>query len=365
MNSAASNKKSEFWMGVPTFYRWLCQKYPKVLKDCQEDPRVREHSYEYDLLQPNPNGEFDNLYLDMNGIIHPCSHPEEGSQPETEVRMFRFIFAYIERLVNIVRPKRLLYLAIDGVAPRAKMNQQRVRRFKAALEIETEERIYEELAAEFEKDGRPAPPRKPRWDSNVITPGTPYMESMTKALRFWIQYKLSTDPGWKHLRVVLTDSNSPGEGEHKIVQFIRSERHRPDYDPNTRHVLHGQDADLIMLALATHEAHFFILREEVTAPTRNTTQCSYCKSLAHSADDCPDRPALDKEAAFREFLEGKAGSSEVGNALVSFKSTWKNLQFVQIAVLREYLFLEFNFEEKLTFPHDKERVLDDFVFMVG
>ncbi|KAI4987898.1 hypothetical protein ZWY2020_028656 [Hordeum vulgare] len=53
-----------------------------------------------DTSKPSPNSlEFDNHYLDMNGIIHPCFHPEDR---------------------------------VHGVAPRAKMNQQRSRRFRAA-----------------------------------------------------------------------------------------------------------------------------------------------------------------------------------------------------------------------------------------
>lgn len=235
-------------MGVPALFRWLSKKYPKIISAVSEEHAQKiqnadgsETVIPIDARGPNPNGEeMDNLYLDMNGIVHPCSHPEDRPAPANEEEMMIAIFEYTERVVNMVRPRKLLMIAVDGVAPRAKMNQQRSRRFRSAQEAAEKDAEAAEFHArmvangERSADGEDGDKPKKTWDSNSITPGTPFMDLLAQSLRYWISYKLTTDPAWEKLKIIISDATVPGEGEHKIMNFVRSQRSSPEHDPNTR-----------------------------------------------------------------------------------------------------------------------------------
>ena len=201
--------------------------------------------------------EFDHLYLDMNGIIHNCSHPNDDDPHFriTEEKIISDIFHYIEVLFRMIQPRKVFFMAIDGVAPRAKMNQQRGRRFRSAKEAELNEKKAKDRGEKL--------PEEERFDSNCITPGTPFMVRLHEQLKYFVTNKVSTDGLWKGTKVILSGHETPGEGEHKIMDFIRHEKSLDGYDPNTRHCLYGLDADLLMLGLCTHDPHFSLLREEV------------------------------------------------------------------------------------------------------
>ena len=85
-------------MGVPKFYRWLSERYP-----C-----LSEVVKEYQIP------EFDNLYLDMNGIIHICSHPNDDDPHFriSEEKIFQDIFHYIEFLFRMVQPRKVSWALV-------------------------------------------------------------------------------------------------------------------------------------------------------------------------------------------------------------------------------------------------------------
>lgn len=233
------------------------------------------------------------------------------------------------------------------------MNQQRSRRFRSAQEAAQKDEDKEEFLKMLKSQNNgvvhedaTAMAQKKTWDSNAITPGTPFMDILAASLRYWCAYKINTDPAWEKVKVIISDATVPGEGEHKIMEFIRSQRSSPEHDPNTRHVIYGLDADLIMLGLATHEPHFRVLREDVFFQESKARTCHICGQKGHIAEACKGE-AKQKEGDF----------GEKDKALTDKPFIW-----LHVSVLREYLEAELHVSQA-PFRFDLERALDDWVFM--
>lgn len=219
----------------------------------------------------------------------------------------------IDEIVHMVKPRKLILLAVDGVAPRAKMNQQRARRFRSAKDAQE---LKDQLLAQGKEVAE-------LFDNNQISPGTTFMHELGKQLEWFVKFKLNTDPLYQNCeRIVLSDSSIPGEGEHKMMDYIRNLKLLPDYDPNTRHCFYGSDADLIMLSLLTHEPHFMIIREE---------------------------------HVIKKVKQGGVQRIDI--------SRTNNLQLIHISLLREYFLLEYKpLASSMSMTFDLERVIDDFIF---
>jgi 5'-3' exonuclease len=223
-------------MGVPGFFAWLLKqdKHNKILKR-----RL--------FLSPHT------LFFDANCLFHPqCfkilkAFPYELSVDKLESMMMERIINYIKFIIEYAAPSELVYIAVDGVAPLAKINQQRKRRYKSVEENEMKNSIYKKYSI----------PNNTSWSNIVITPGTEFMKKLDKKLREFINvYKSPTS---KQLKFVYSSYEERGEGEHKILQYLKE-----NYTNNTEktHIIYGLDADLIFLALASNMSNIYLLREQ-------------------------------------------------------------------------------------------------------
>ncbi|CAG8697068.1 5581_t:CDS:2, partial [Dentiscutata heterogama] len=149
------------------------------------------------------------------------------------------------------------------------------------------------------------------------------------------------------MKVILSDANVPGEGEHKIMDFIRGQRSSPYHDPNTRHVIYGLDADLIMLSLSTHEPHFKVLREDVFFNDGSFKGCYICGRMDHMANQC------------RVDLVTTRPKSKNEGKILNYN---KPYVLLNIETLREYLAVELR-EPSIPWPFDLENAIDDWVFL--
>lgn len=231
-------------MGIKHFATWFNKNFEKCLY------KFSRHNY--------PEMNIDTFLIDMNGIFHNSAQrvfkygryaPEQSLLRarrnvnkvlvnDITIREYHNdVFNTINELVKITSPKQTLYLAIDGVAPRAKQNQQRQRRYKTTIELNDENTTTN------------------TFNPVLISTGTKFMYDLSQFIHSSIQSKLQS--GEWNFQVIFNDERCKGEGEHKLIEYIRG---RPSEETFCVNAL---DADLFMLALGTMKPNFYLLREEM------------------------------------------------------------------------------------------------------
>jgi 5'-3' exoribonuclease 4 len=218
-------------MGIPSYYKKLIDTVPGLV------------------LKNHPSDIIEWLFMDFNCLIYHClyrddtpPYPGDHCKEEWELQLCECIVNYCLKIIKEVNPKLGVYIAIDGVVPMAKMRQQRLRRFKSIW---------------ISQHSNPNTTSGPSWDKNSITPGTHFMKKLHNRLKSMIK-KLSVK------NTILSSSDEPGEGEHKIINEWRKGNKRGNY------AVYGLDADLIILSILGHEIcqlknNIWLFREEVNA----------------------------------------------------------------------------------------------------
>ena len=223
-------------MGIKHFWLWFKERYGD---DIQTYNRKSINSF---------NIEVDMLAIDMNGIFHTCAQKvyKYGNYAPRfkkllyknsrgkERRLFALITEEIDFYRRLVNPKKRLLLCVDGIAGTAKMAQQRQRRFRSARDA-----------------------GNIGFDPNCITPGTKFMHNLTQYIDWYIRCQISVSPEWKNLEVIFSNEKVVGEGEHKIVNYLRKYK-----TVGESCCIHGMDADLIMLGMASPCENIYILRDD-------------------------------------------------------------------------------------------------------
>lgn len=233
------------------------------------------------------------LYLDFNGAIYQVIRPEL----QTNEALIIHVLDYLDSLVAIFKYKQpitqfilnefsgmeeevtvtddagnilyedgpgiqmieRLYIAIDGTPPRAKMEQQRCRRFHSICRNSRMATIDKEYGDALDHSDT-----NYSIDKNMITPGTEFMHELRTA----INHHIKTSPLMHEIReIIFSDWSNPGEGEHKIMDYIRDHPpHEPIMDDDgdllmPKTVVYGLDGDLIMLAMASQVRNVYLVRE--------------------------------------------------------------------------------------------------------
>lgn len=270
-------------MGIPSYFKRLADSVKGIL--------VREISGVKALL------------LDFNCIVYNCIRDpglpiyseEEEVKEAWEKAVQEEVCKYIVEIWKSCGKPATVLIAVDGVVPMAKIRQQRMRRFKSLWWA----------AKEYEMGVRK--PGEVRWDTNAITPGTAFMEKLSARL-----HTLAKARGW-----TVSDSNEPGEGEHKVMAWIR----KNGRVGQGATVVYGLDADLILLSMLHRcrmDESLFLMREKAEFYDSGAN----CKFMYLSVDSLMDALFV-KENRERHILDYIAGMSFLGNDFLPHSISFK------------------------------------------
>jgi len=215
-------------MGIPSYFSYIIKNYPNILKKFQKNFSQKETI-------------FNNLFLDSNSIIYDSMRDIEYKHNDNntfERNLISAVCKKIEDYIQQISPNELVYIAFDGVAPVAKLNQQKNRRYKSWF------------INNYDSND------KDKWDSTAITPGTEFMNK----LNLQIKYHFRLPKKYKVNKIIVSGSDEPGEGEHKIFEHIRDNSNTLLNDET---VIYGLDADLIMLTInhLQYNNNMYLFRE--------------------------------------------------------------------------------------------------------
>jgi 5'-3' exonuclease len=194
-------------MGIPSYYRTLIQRMPHAIKR----------------KAPTEAGPINTLVVDMNCMIYhvlkepkmlATPYPGEVGRLAWERKLQSEVCLYLKHIWKESGSPANTYIALDGVVPYAKIKQQRFRRFKGASESSGPgsegQGASGSGASGSGASGSEAWGGSPIWDKNAITPGTQFMAAMGASLR-----EAGKAHGW-----IISDTDEPGEGEHKVLQWL-------------------------------------------------------------------------------------------------------------------------------------------------
>lgn len=229
-------------MGIPFYFKNLISRFPDIIK--------------------RPSHHCTHLYLDYNCIIHTCAANltklgmHHDNPTEFQSMVIEDSLTYISTITNCIAPTKMLYIAVDGSCPRAKMQQQRKRRFMSVWRNEKIRELHQtKESSAYETSHTHV------WDSNIVTPGTDFMKAFDIALDKYVCN--ANSKGELKYTVACSNSSEFGEGEHKIFDLMTKQNINATSNDDDKHIIYGLDADLIMLSMIQPSKGAIMLLREV------------------------------------------------------------------------------------------------------